>query len=222
MQKTRFTFFISILCIALNGCTAPSDATATKPQKESVQKQAPVAKSVPVKKLTVPTDAIALTGEVAFVGRKVIGSHDFEFKKWTGFTQLKNGSIAGGQIAFEIQTESVVADENNRNKWTPKLEKHMKDPDFFDVKNFPTATFFSETVSPLAGGAPNRFNISGVLTIKGISKKVSFPAMVTQENGAILAQAQVTINRQDFKIAYPGKPDNLIQDDVVLTIKVSG
>jgi polyisoprenoid-binding protein YceI len=220
MRHTHLILFISILCISFSGCTAPSDATAAKPQNKSVQKQVPVTKSVPAKKLTVPSDAIALTGAVAFVGRKVIGSHDFEFKKWTGFTQLKNGGIAGGQIAFEIQTESVVADENNRNQWTPKLEKHMKDPDFFDVKKYPTATFSSETISPLVDGGPNRFIVTGLLTIKGISKKVSFPATVTQANGAISAQAQVTINRQDFKIAYPGKPDNLIQDEVVLTIKV--
>ena len=46
--------------------------------------------------------------------------------------------------------------------------------------------------------------------------------IITLENGKPSASATVTINRQDFNIKYPGKPDNLIQDDVVITIKAKG
>ena len=116
----------------------------------------------------------------------------------------------------------MVADPNDRSKWTPKLEKHMKDPDFFDVKQFPTANFVSTSIAADAKGPANTYTVSGKITIKGVSKDISFPAVITLDNGTTNASADVTINRQDYGIVYPGKPDNLIQDNVVITIKAKG
>ena len=58
-----------------------------------------------------------------------------------------------------------------------------------------------------------------MLTIKGISQEIAFPATIKAVDGQLAAEAKIAINRQDFKISYPGKPDNLIQDNVEITIK---
>jgi polyisoprenoid-binding protein YceI len=221
-----FISFLSIFIFSMTfACTppAPQKETVTPkaaPQEKTAQPPAPEAqKPTPA---VIPEGAIALSGDITFIGRKLVGSHDFVFKTWSGHAQLKDNKIDGGNLVFQIETASVVADPNARSKWTPKLEKHIKDPDFFDVAQFPTANFASTSISADAKGAANTYTISGKLTIKGIAKDITFPAVITLENGKASASATVTLNRQDFGISYPGKPDNLIQDNVVITIKAKG
>ena len=221
--KTTLTL-TTLLALSLGlGCNPPQEA----PKKEAPANETPpaaeqVAAPAPkkVSPLAVPTGALALSGDITFVGRKVIGSNNFVFEKWSGYAQLNEGQIAGGSIEFQIETASVVANPGNRNKWTPKLEKHMKDPDFFDVAKFPTATFKSKSITAVPEAAPNQFQVTGDIVIKGITKELQFPATITLNEGKLNADAVVTIDRQDYGIIYPGKPDNLIQDDVVITFKI--
>ena len=156
---------------------------------------APTPTAFKVKTLQIPDDAVSLKGAITFIGRKVIGSHDFVFKTWSGFAQLKDQQIKGSTIAFQIETASVVADPDNRGKWTPKLEKHMKDPDFFDVERFPTANFKSSSITPDPKGGPDNFKVVGMLTIKGISQEIAFPATIKAVDGQLAAEAKITINR---------------------------
>lgn len=226
MNKLSLSLLFTALSSMLMACTPPA------PQKEKVEAKAPAAekKAPPAQEprvqkaaaLVIPEGAKALSGDITFIGRKVIGDHDFVFKTWSGYAQFKDNKVAGGNIAFQIETASVVADPNDRSKWTPKLEKHMKDPDFFDVQRFPTANFVSTSIAADAKGPANTYTVSGKITIKGVSKDITFPAVITLENGITNASADVTINRQDFGIIYPGKPDNLIQDNVVISIKAKG
>ena len=223
MKKHLLSCSIALSLTGVLGCSEPQKAepAASKPVAAAPKAAPKKAEAPAAPAMKIPADAIALTGDITFVGRKVIGSHDFVFKTWKGYAALNDGAVAGGNLGFEIKTESVVADEGNRSKWTPKLEKHMKDPDFFDVAKFPTATFTSSEITATPG-KPDAVTVTGLLTIKGIAKTVTFPATVRQAEGKLSAEAALTINRQDFGIAYPGKPDNLIQDDVVITIKVNG
>ncbi len=222
MPKIILTTFASVILTVAIACTQPPTQEEKAAPKVEPKKEAPPAPVPQKKEIEVPPGAMALRGDITFVGRKVIGSHDFVFKKWTGYAQLKDEKIVGGAIGFQIETASVVADEGNRSKWTPKLEAHMKDPDFFHVEKFPTATFKSSNIAAKITNSADTYSISGTLTIKGISKDVTFPAVITMENGKPNASAELTINRQDFGIRYPGKPDNLIQDEVVITIKAKG
>ena len=61
--------------------------------------------------------------------------------------------------------------------------------------------------------------ITGTLSIRGVSREVTFPATVAVSATEVSAQAEFSINRADFGVVYPGKPDNLIQDGVVLRLQ---
>lgn len=159
-----------------------------------------------------------LSGTIGFVGSKVTGSHTGDFKKWSGSVTLAGGKAEGGKLEFTVQTASVVADEGSRNDWTPKLEEHLKGADFFDTAKFPTATFTSTEIK--AGGSGGSHTVKGNLTLRGVTKVVSFPATIVVTGSEVSGKTEFSINRKDFGLVYAGKADDLIRDGVVLKIDV--
>lgn len=159
-----------------------------------------------------------LSGTIGFVGSKVTGSHSGDFKKWSGSVTLAGGKAEGGKLEFTVQTASVVADEGSRNDWTPKLEEHLKGADFFDTAKFPTATFASSEIK--AGGSGGSHTVKGNLTLRGVTKVVSFPVTIVVKGSEVSGKTEFSINRKHFGLVYAGKADDLIRDGVVLKIDV--
>ncbi len=150
---------------------------------------------------------------VGFVGSKVTGKHEGKFEKISGSVTLAGDKIDGGKITIDVDMTSVKTDQE-------KLDGHLKSADFFDVEKFPKATFASTDIK--AGGeAGATHTVTGELTLHGEKKTVSFPAMITVAADGVNGTAEFSINRNDFKIVYAGKADDLIRDDVVvkLTLK---
>ena len=105
-----------------------------------------------------------------------------------------------------------------------KLEAHLKSPDFFDVGNHPKAVFEIIGVV-LDSEQPMVTNqITGNLTIKGISKSVTIPANVPFIVDKMLAaKPAFTIDRTEWDIKYRSGllgtvADKLIHDQVSLVI----
>ncbi len=73
-------------------------------------------------------------------------------------------------------------------------------------------------VEKAAAGATHE--ITGDLTLHGITKSISFSATVQTDSSSAKGNAEFTINRKDFNIIYPGKPDDLIKDDVLLKLEL--
>jgi polyisoprenoid-binding protein YceI len=62
--------------------------------------------------------------------------------------------------------------------------------------------------------------ITGDLTLHGVTKRVSFPATISVSDVRVDANAEFSINRQDYGITYPGMPDDLIRDLVVIKLSL--
>jgi len=59
----------------------------------------------------------------------------------------------------------------------------------------------------------------GKFTLHGVTKQISFPAKVYKgENGHPSLDADFAINRKEYGIVYPGKPDDLIREEVVIKL----
>lgn len=118
-----------------------------------------------------------------------------------GFVSISKGELivekdqlTGGTAEIDMST---IADEHhNANN---NLIDHLKGPDFFDVPNFPTATFTVTGIEPTAG---NGINITGNLTIKNITHPVTFPATITANGKTLTASARLTIDRSKWDIRY--------------------
>jgi polyisoprenoid-binding protein YceI len=149
-----------------------------------------------------------LTGDntkVEFTGTKPDGKHDGGFKKLTGTATVTDGALA--KIEVEIDTDSLYSDNDG-------LTKHLKNPDFFNVKTNPKATFKTTKVEKAAKG----YSVTGDLTMCGKTKAVTFPAEVTATADALTLKSEFKINRADWGMTY-GK--GKISDEVALRVNVT-
>ena len=60
------------------------------------------------------------------------------------------------------------------------------------------------------------YEVTGDLTLHGVTKTISFPAVISLDGDTLSTKSEFYINRKDFNIVYPGKPDDLIRDEVVI------
>lgn len=147
---------------------------------------------------------------IGWIGTKVGGQHNGTFSVSDGSLIVSDGSISGGNFTINMASVNVL-DLTDDNK--PKLEGHLKSPDFFAVEEFPTAkfeitevkAFDSTTMTSKLAGATHF--ISGNLTMRGTTKNISFPAIVTIEGNAVSAKADFNIDRSEWGVNFKG-PNN--------------
>jgi len=151
----------------------------------------------------------AENSSIEWVGSKVTGKHNGGFKKFDGELHLVDGHLADAGNKVVIDTTSIWADND-------RLTGHLKSPDFFNVDQMPTATFETTSITP---GGTNSM-VTGNLTLHGVTKQISFPAVIQITPESIELGADFVLNRFDFDIKYPGKANDLIRKEVVLKLKL--
>ena len=149
--------------------------------------------------------------KIEFIGSKVTGKQNGSFGEFSGQIDYA-GSPENSRVNITIKTDSITTDAAD-------LTKHLKTADFFDVAKFPEATFVSTAIK--AGGEKGATHtVTGNLTLHGVTKAITFPATINVTPDAATVESSFSINRKDFGINYAGAADNLIRDDVVLTLHV--
>ncbi len=205
----RFYLLIGILfaLLLMVGCADPA-ADKSKAVTSAATSPSPQTTAAGEKYLVTPQNS-----KIQFVGSKVAGSHNGEFKEFTGKIDF------AGQP--EKSTVSITIDMNSVSTDADKLTEHLKTPDFFDVGKFPQATFTSTQIK--AGGEKGASHtVTGNFQLHGVTKSITFPATIGVTSDAITVQSTFAINRKDFGINYAGAADNLIRDEVVLTLNIKG
>ena len=167
---------------------------------------------------TLPAGEYPLYGSIQALASKVSRSHSLVFPTWTG-SWVTDGTLEGSLLGFEIAVDAMQVDPGQDYAMKDRLETHLRSEDFFLVADYPTASFSSSSITP--GGAGGTHTIAGDLTLRGITQPISFPATIVVLDGVATATADFSVNRQDWQLAYPGAPDDLIRDEVVLSIKLS-
>ena len=85
------------------------------------------------------------------------------FNNFSGKVTIDKADPAKSSFALTIPVESI--DTNNA-----KRDEHLRAPDYFNVKQFPTMTFQSTKVTAIDGG----YEVTGDLTLHGVTKQISF------------------------------------------------
>jgi polyisoprenoid-binding protein YceI len=202
----------TLSCLAVASFLALA-ACDNNPSKDKVTATA----AQPVAATAAPATAVKYAfsnadSKVEFVGAKVTRKHDGSFQTFTGAVQVVDGNAEKSSVTADIDVGSLNADD-------PKLTGHLKSPDLLDASKFPKATFASTSVK--AGGDKGASHtVTGNLTLHGVTKSISFPATIKIAGDAVEVDAEFAINRKDFGIVYPGMPDDLIKDDVLLKLKI--
>ena len=143
------------------------------------------------------------------LGAKVTSKEPIDFKEFDGAIGLDGERVTA--VAFAARVESLESSKE-------KLTAHLKKEDFLWVDEYPYATFVSTEVKEGSADSGYTHTITGDLTIRGKTKRVTFPANVTTSPTEVSAKTEFVVNRQDFAVTYPGKPDDLVQDNVVLQV----
>lgn len=96
------------------------------------------------------------------------------------------GKLLGGKITVSMKT--IFENQDGSSGVT----EHLKQSDFFDVANHPTSVINTVSVSGSV--------VTANLTIKGITKEISFPITITRDGEAYLLSAKLYLPIRDFNI----------------------
>jgi polyisoprenoid-binding protein YceI len=203
----RRGFAITILLgfLVFTACNDPAADTTKARTGEATQVASPA--TAQGQKYLITTQ----NSKIEFVGSKVTGKHNGSFGDFSGQIDY-TGNPETSRVNITIKTDSITTD-------TPDLTKHLKTADFFDVAKFPEATFVSTAIKP-GGENGATHTVTGNLTLHGVTKAVTFPATINVTPEAATVESSFSINRKDFGINYAGAADNLIRDNVVLTLHI--
>jgi len=148
----------------------------------------------------------------SFVGAKITRKHDGSFGTFSGTVQMVDNNPEKSSVNVDVDTASIATD-------TDQLTGHLKTKDFFDVATFPKAHFTSTAIR--AGGDKGATHpVTGNLELHGVTKSITFPATIKVNGDTVDTDAEFAINRKDFGLVYPGKPDDLIKDEVLIKLSI--
>ena len=205
MRLGTLMLMLMLSGLLLVACSNPA-ADKTKAVTSEASSASPQSPALGEKYVVNPQNS-----KIEFVASKVTGSHHGEFQDFSGGIDYA-GQPEKSRVNVTITMASVKTD-------TDQLTQHLKTPDFFDVGKFPQAIFTSTEIKP--GGDKGASNtITGNFQLHGITKSISFPATISVTPEAINVESTFSINRKDFGINYAGAADNLIRDEVVMSLHI--
>lgn len=193
----------------------------TKPKEEiSITAAAPVEKTQGI----ASTYSVNSTGSRIFwTGSKVIGKHTGSLQISEGRLNLVDGNITSGD--FDLNLKSILVTDL-KGKEKTELEEHLLASDFFEVEKFSIARFVISKVEKIENQANASHRILGDLTIKEITKPVTFLAQISIENDKIKAISQdFSINRTQWNMTYGSTIlgialDKAIKDEIGIKVEL--
>lgn len=204
MTKNKLGVYTLGAALALGfatGCSDPSENVHKA--TTSTAQSATGSSTATAKEYVIRSDS-----KVGFVGSKVTGSHTGGFKNVAGTIKAENGQIVGTP-EIKINLKSTWSDND-------RLTGHLMSADFFGVDEHPVSTFTVTSIAPVNG----KHQVTGNLNLHGVTKSITFPADISVSEDAVTVKAEFAINRREFNINYPGKPNDLIRDNVVITLDI--
>lgn len=162
---------------------------------------------------------------VKWLGKKVTGQHDGTVDVKSGSLTVNGDQITGGDFVLDMTTIKVADIKDAETN--AKLVGHLNSEDFFSVDKHKEATFKITKVTAKKGENGSTHEITGDLTIKGITHSITFPAKVTLLKSGFIAAAKFTIDRTKWDIKYgssnfvAGIGDKAIYDDVEFDLYIT-
>ena len=147
---------------------------------------------------------------------KVRGS----FNSFTGSVTVPAEGIEAATARVTIEASSI--DTRNADR-----DGHLKSNDFFGMETYPEITFTSTEIAPNGSGG---VDVTGDLTIKGVTKSVTIPfqyeGTATDPFGNLRAgfEGTTTLNRSDFGLTWNAALETggvLVSEKITVEIELS-
>ncbi len=113
---------------------------------------------------------------------------------------------------FNVSVAASTVDTDNSMR-----DKSLTGDEYFDVQKYPLITIASTKVEKTNKTAAGFYYFTGNLTIKGVTKSISFPFQAQEENGGYLFTGNFDINRTDFGV---GEQNIVLSNQVAVTLSV--
>lgn len=158
---------------------------------------------------------------VTWKASKVTGEHWGYVPISDAKLDYSNGKITGG--SFEMDMTNLTVEDLTDPKSKGNLTNHLKSDDFFSVEKFNKSTF---KITSVKSSSATDYTITGDLTIKGITKPVSFPAKVAVAGSKMTATGTIKFDRTHYDIKFRSGNffedlgDKMIYDEVNLDVKL--
>jgi polyisoprenoid-binding protein YceI len=154
--------------------------------------------------------------KINWVGKKLTGEHSGTINFKEGTLVFQKNKLKGGSFTVDmnsINTTDLTGD------YKKNLDGHLKADDFFGVEKHSTAKLDFKLISDNGDGT---YNVTADLTIKGITKPITF-VIAVKGNSAV---AKLNVDRTKYDIKYKSKNffenlgDNVINDEFELTVNL--
>jgi polyisoprenoid-binding protein YceI len=157
---------------------------------------------------------------ISFKVKHMMINHSIgRFNEFSGNVHFDPHDLENSSIRITIQAASI--DTYNKDR-----DEHLKGPDFFDATRYPTITFSSTSIARQLG----HYAVSGILTIKGVTKKISLPVHIegpvknAKGHETIGISGEIVINRKEFGISFDQTVDDgkkpMVDDHVMIDINI--
>jgi polyisoprenoid-binding protein YceI len=225
--------FYALSVVAFSGLLLSCESTPESDKAETSEAQAKTEEQAQAEAQAITYSVDLENSRIGWIGSKKVGNrHEGFLKLKSGELYVKNNELVGGKFVVDMNSLTVT-DLPEGSKENQKLTGHLKSADFFEVETYPEASFEITEIkawdsSKARGELDPNFSIadpthevSGNLTIKGITKGITFPAKITVSDNNVEAVAKFNINRYDWNVNY-GKgqtvEDKIINPEVNLSI----
>ncbi len=163
--------------------------------------------------------------ELIWRGKKVTGEHHGTIDLQSGSFTLDGMKLTGGSFVADMNSikDLDIADKDMNGK----LTGHLKSEDFFGVEKHPMAKFVVTKATPKSGGTAD---VTGDLTIKGITKPATFPVTVTSSGGQAMVKGTIIVDRSKYDMKFRSKSffdaatlgDKMVYDDFEIEVDLVG
>ncbi len=159
---------------------------------------------------------IPAQSSLVFVSKQLGVPVEGQFKKFEADVAINPAKPQASRIVMRV-------DMNSASLGAPEADVELPKPVWFNVPKFPQAVFESTTVNNLGGG---KWEVAGKLSIKGISREVVVPVVLTQTgtspNVVTVAQGSMSLKRLTYKIGENEWADtSMVADDVQVKFKLT-
>ncbi len=208
-NKLSITYFILIIAPLFFGCGGPV-------KKEDKNNASAGSVSFDQKYIVDTTESV-----LTWKGSMLLASEDHVGYVYIskGELMMEKGQLVGGTVEIDMNS---IEYKDKEDKNTPV--KHLKSSDYFDVEKFPISTI---AITKVASVNSKTIEVTGNLTIKGVTLPVTFPAKMEVNDGILQANGKLIIDRTDWGIRYrSGKfyddfADQIVSDDIEFHIKIA-
>jgi len=138
-----------------------------------------------------------------WTGRNLLNRHTGTLGLSGGSLSFMDGTLTGGHMTLDW--DSLQCDDLAGTDLHDVLMHHLKDHDFFDVATYPAPEIVLTSVTPLpegTDGAP-MLELTADLTMKGISRPVTFPVTCgVDPDGGFALNGHLQFDRTEWNVRY--------------------